>query len=101
MSDFLGKPEQLSFDYDATLEVVTTEVQKLGIATSGTVILQRPDKLRATRTGDYASLEMFYDGQSFSVLAHDAAAYLRLPVEGNIDADRSIFICCIACQCTR
>src|SRR5262245_65080406 len=51
MSDYLAAQQAISFEYDTTLEIVTTQKQKLGLASSGTMILNRPDKLHATRTG--------------------------------------------------
>jgi len=46
MSDYVGAQESLSFEFDATLEVVTKDDQKLALASSGTVTLNRPDKIR-------------------------------------------------------
>ena len=39
MSDYLAAQNAISFGYDATLEVVTQDDQKLGLASSGTVTL--------------------------------------------------------------
>ncbi len=86
MSDYLASEQQFSFDYDTTLEVVTTENQKLGIASSGTVVMQRPDKIHATRAGGFADLEMVFDGQKFNLLGKHAAVYVQIPVSGGIDA---------------
>ena len=51
MSDYLAAQRAISFAYDSTLEVVTDQEQKLGLASSGTLTLNRPDKLHATRDG--------------------------------------------------
>ncbi len=61
MSDYLAAQTTISFDYDSTLDVVTKEGQRLGLASSGEVTLSRPDKLRATRTGGFADVEMVFD----------------------------------------
>src|SRR5262249_6448453 len=53
MSDYLAAQQAISFEYDTTLEIVTRQNQKLGLASSGTVTLNRPDKLHATRTGGF------------------------------------------------
>ena len=45
MSDYMAAQKALSFDYDATLEVVTKDDQKLALASSGSVRLNRPDKI--------------------------------------------------------
>jgi len=51
MSDYLGAQKTISFDYDVNLELVSTQQQKIGLASSGTVTLNRPDNLHLTRTG--------------------------------------------------
>lgn len=85
MSDYLAGQEMISFDYDATLEVVTTDGQKLGLASSGTVMLERPDHIKATRTGGFANLEMVFDGKTFSLLGKNANAYTQVEIPGSID----------------
>src|SRR5215470_8705431 len=39
------------------------------LTSSGQVLLNRPDKLRATRTGGYADVELVFDGKTATVLA--------------------------------
>lgn len=43
MSDYLAAQQAISFAYDSNLEVVTDQDQKLGLASSGTLTLNRPD----------------------------------------------------------
>ena len=85
MSDYVAGQELVSFDYDATLEVVTEAGQKLGLASSGTVALRRPDRLRATRHGGFADAEMVFDGRTFTLLGRNANAYTQIEVPGTID----------------
>ena len=68
MSDYLAAEQNLVFDFDAALEVVTTESQNLSIAVSGTVALSRPDTLHVTRTGGFTEIEMIYNGKQLSML---------------------------------
>ena len=42
MSDYLAAQTAFSFDYDTTLDVVTTDNQKLGIASSGSAASSGP-----------------------------------------------------------
>jgi hypothetical protein len=58
MSDYLAAQKTISLDYDSNLEIVTTEKQKIGLASSGTLTLKRPDQVRATRTGGFADVEL-------------------------------------------
>jgi len=72
MSDYLAAQKAISFDYDSNLEIVTTQQQKVGLASSGTLTLNRPDKLRATRTGGFANVEMVFDGKTLTLLGKNA-----------------------------
>jgi hypothetical protein len=85
MSDYLSAQQTLSYDYDTTLEIVTKEKQKLGLASSGSVILTRPDKIRATRSGGFAHVEMVFDGKMLSLLGKNANKYVQADVPGTID----------------
>jgi len=85
MSDYLAAQKTLSFDYDTNLELVTTQQQKIGLASSGTLTLERPDKLHATRTGGFANLEMVFDGKTLSLLGKNANVYTQIEAPGTID----------------
>ena len=86
MSDYMAAQKAISFGYDTSLEVVTTENQKLGLASSGTVTVNRPDKLRVTRTGGFADVEFVFDGKTVTMLGRNANAYAQAPAAGTIDA---------------
>lgn len=84
MSDYLAAQQALSFSYDATLEVVTQEDQILGVASSGTVALRRPDKIRATRAGGFADVDMSFDGTTLTILGKNINKYTQIEVPGSI-----------------
>jgi hypothetical protein len=85
MSDYMAAQKFLSFGFDATLEVVTKDGQKLALASSGTVTLNRPDKIRATRAGGFADIEMSFDGKTLTLLGKNHNLYTQLDVPGTID----------------
>jgi hypothetical protein len=85
MSDYLAAQKSISFQYDTDLEFVTKDLQKIGLASSGTVTLNRPDKIRATRTGGFADVEIVFDGKTLTVLGKNAGAYGEAPIAGTID----------------
>jgi hypothetical protein len=85
MSDYLGAQKTISFEYDTNLELVTKQQQKIGLASSGTLALERPDKLRATRTGGFANVEMVFDGKTLSLLGKNANVYAQIEAPGTID----------------
>jgi uncharacterized protein DUF2092 len=88
MSDYLAAQQAISFAIDSTLEVVTDQDQKLGLASSGTLTLKRPDKLHATRTGGFADVEMVFDGKTLTVLGKNANVFAKAEEPGTIDQGR-------------
>jgi len=85
MSDYLGSLNAMSFDYDSSLEVVTTQNEKLALASSGTLALNRPDKVRATRTGGFADVALGFDGKTLTLLGKNLNIYTQVDVPGTID----------------
>jgi hypothetical protein len=85
MSDYLATQKAISFEYDTNLEIVTKEGQKLGLASSGAVTLNRPDKIRATRLGGFANVELVFDGKTLSLLGKNANVYVQAEAPGTID----------------
>jgi hypothetical protein len=75
MSDYLAAQKAISFDYDSNLELVSTQQQKIALASSGALTLNRPDKLHATRTGGFANIEMVFDGKALTLLGKNANLY--------------------------
>jgi hypothetical protein len=85
MSDYMAAQKTISFGYDADLEIVTADHQKLMLANSGTVDLSRPDKIRAMRLGGFSNVEMIFDGKTLTVLHKDANIYAQADVPGTLD----------------
>ena len=85
MSDYLVGQNEISFTYDANLEIVTSELQKVGFASSGTANLSRPDKVRMTRTGGFADVELAYDGKTLAVMGKDLDIFAKVATPGTVD----------------
>jgi hypothetical protein len=85
MSDYLAAQGSISFQYDAVLEVVTGEGQKLGLASSGDVALQRPDKIYAKRAGGFADVSMSFDGTTMTMVGHNLNLYTQIEAPGTLD----------------
>ena len=85
MSDYMASQKAISFGFDATLEVVTKDNQKLALASSGTITLNRPRKIRATRAGGHADIEMLFDGKTLTLFGNNANLYTQISVPGTID----------------
>jgi hypothetical protein len=85
MSDYLGSQTSFSVDFDADLEVVTGEGQKRLLASSGALTVVRPDKLRATRIGGFANVEILFDGTTLTLLGKNANLYAQISAPGTIE----------------
>ncbi len=85
MSDYLAAQKAISFQFDAVLEVVTSENQKLGLASSGSVSLQRPDKIHATRAGGFANVSMTFDGKTMTLVGNNLNLYTQIEAPGTVD----------------
>jgi hypothetical protein len=85
MSEYLANQKNISLSFDSALEVITPEVQKIQFASSGHLQLSRPDKLRATRTGGYADVEMVFDGKTVTAYGKHLNSFVQLDAPGSID----------------
>ena len=85
MSDYVAAQKAISFAFDVNLEVVTKDHQKLAVASSGTLTLKRPDKIRFTRTGGFADVEIFFDAKTLTLLGKNANLYAQIDIPGTVD----------------
>lgn len=85
MSDYVTNQKTISATFDADIEVITTDLQKIQFANSGRLQLARPDKLHASRAGGYADVELVFDGTTATVLARHNNAYAEIKAAGSID----------------
>jgi hypothetical protein len=85
MSDYLAAQKSFSFGCDINFEVVTKDHQKLLLASSGTMVVSRPDKLRATRTGGFVNVEMMFDGKTLTLLGKNTNLYTQVDMPGTLD----------------
>jgi hypothetical protein len=86
MSDYLGGQKQISFDADTSLEIVTTQKQRIALASSGKVTLSRPDKLHITRVGGFSNTEVVYDGKTMTISTKDPRQYAQIDEPGTIES---------------
>ena len=85
MSEYLAKQQAISFNYNATLEVVTNDKQKLALASSGALTLNRPDKIRAVRSGGFVDVETLFDGKTLTLLGKNANKYTQADASGTVE----------------
>jgi hypothetical protein len=85
MSDYIASQSSTAATFDSDIEVVSHDLQKIQYTSSGEIKLSRPNKVYARRTGGYADVEFFYDGNTFAVQSRDHKAYAQGPAPKNID----------------
>ena len=85
MTEYVAAQKAISFDYDASLDVITKDDQKLTLAASGNVELARPDKLRSSRSGGFADIETVFDGTTLTILGKTMNIYTQVAIPGSID----------------
>jgi hypothetical protein len=85
MTDYTAAQKSISATFDSDIEVVTPELEKIQFTSSGNLQLTRPDKLRISRTGGYADVELVYDGKTVSIYGNNAKAYAQADLAGTID----------------
>ena len=85
MSDYSAAQKSISATFDSDIEIVTVELEKVQFASSGKLQLTRPDKLRVSRTGGYADVQLIYDGKTVSIYGNNAKAYAQADLVGTVD----------------
>jgi hypothetical protein len=85
MSDYVASQRVISATFDSDIEAITPDLQKIQFTSSGQLLLSRPDKLRATRTGGYADIELVFDGKTATVFGKNINAFAQVDTPGSID----------------
>lgn len=84
MSDYMTAQGNLSFEYDATLEVVSKDAQKLAIVSSGSIVLNRPDKIYAKRNVGFADVASSFDGKTLTIFGKNLNMYAQVEIPGTV-----------------
>ncbi|WP_348626627.1 DUF2092 domain-containing protein [Rhizobium sp. R711] len=85
MSDYLAAQKTFSFHYVSSVEAVTPVFEKLQFVSSGTATVSRPDKIRLTRIGGFADLDVGFDGTKLTVHGRNLDAYAQIDAKGTLD----------------
>ena len=85
-TDYLASQKQFKAETRNTLEVVLTSGQKIELNHSARVSVQRPDKLRAERTGDLVDQVFVYDGKSLTLHNPRDQAYAQVAAPDTLEA---------------
>jgi hypothetical protein len=85
MSDYLAGRQQFTLKAESSLEAVLTSGQKLQYDSPATLMVSRPNRLRAHRKGDLANQEFFYDGKTLTLYTPKENLYASTAAPATID----------------
>jgi len=85
-TDFLASQKQFSVETRNTLEVVLKSGQKIEFNHTARMSAQRPNKLRAERTGDLVDQVFYYDGKSLTLHNPKDKAYAQVAAPDTLEA---------------
>jgi hypothetical protein len=88
MSDFLSGLKQFSVQTENSLEVILQSGQKIQYDNPAQLLMQRPDKLMASRAGDIIDQELYYNGKTLTI--YDKASKYYATVEAPPTIDETI-----------
>lgn len=84
-TDFLAGQKQFSVETRNTLEVVLTSGQKIEFNHTARQSVQRPNKLRAERTGDLVNQVFYFDGKSLTLHNPQEKVYATVAAPGTLE----------------
>jgi hypothetical protein len=84
-TDFLARQQQFSVDTRVSLEIVLKSGQKIQFNHGAKQSVQRPNKLRAERTGDLVEQTFYYDGKTLTLLNMSNKVYATIAAPGTLE----------------
>lgn len=85
MTDYLGSLKQFSVHTQNTLEDLLDSGHRVDFDVSASVIVSRPNKLRAERRGDLIDQIFYYDGKTLTLYNPSDKVYATEPAPGTIE----------------
>lgn len=86
MTDYLSALPRFSVNGHGVLEVVLTSGQKLQFDNDVTLVVERPNKLVATRRGEVTEQSLWFDGETLSLFSPGQGYYAAATGPQTIDA---------------
>ena len=85
MSDYLQGLKKFSVQTENTLEVILQSGQKIQYDNPAQLLIQRPNKLMASRAGDIVNQEFYYDGKTLTLYDEDSKYYATVEAPATVD----------------
>jgi hypothetical protein len=84
-SDYLAAQKSIALTFDSDIEIVTKDLQKIQFASSGDILLSRPNGLRLHRVGGYSEAELVFDGRLATIYGASIKAYAQADAPGTVE----------------
>jgi hypothetical protein len=84
-TDFLARQQRFSLDTQSSIDVVLPSGQKIQYDHTVKVSVERPNRLRAERTGDLVDQVFIYDGTSLTLLDPAGKYYATVAAPGTLE----------------
>ncbi|MDO9315328.1 MAG: DUF2092 domain-containing protein [Burkholderiaceae bacterium] len=84
-TEFLARQQRFSVDTESSIEVVLDSGQKIQFDHTARSSVERPNKLRAERTGDLVDQVFYYDGKSLTLHNPDGNYYATIAAPDTLD----------------
>jgi hypothetical protein len=85
MTEYLGSLKQFSVRTQSTLEDVLDSGHRVDFDVSATVIVSRPNKIRAERKGELVDQVFYYDGKTVTLYNPTDKVYATVPAPGTFE----------------
>jgi len=85
MSNYVSGQQTIALTFDSDIEVITPQLEKIQFASSGDVLVSRPNKLLAHRVGGYSDVALIFDGKTAAILAKHSNEYAQFEAPGSVD----------------
>jgi hypothetical protein len=86
MTDYLGSLKQFSVRTQNTIEDLLDSGHRVDYDVSSSVIISRPNKIRAERKGDQTDQVFYYDGKTLTLYNPSNRVYATVPAPGTFEA---------------
>jgi hypothetical protein len=85
MTDYLGSLQQFSVHTQGTFEDVLDSGHRVDFDVSASVIVSRPNKIRAERKGELVDQVFYYDGKTVTLYNPTDKVYATVPAPGTFE----------------
>jgi len=79
MSAYLSELSSFSADFDASTDIMTADGQKIKLASSGNITLNRPGQFRIQRLSSFTEMDIVLDEELLTVYGEQINGYLQVP----------------------